>query len=203
MGHVTEQFENSWLSRYPRPNRCIYDNGKEFVGSDFVKLLAKMGIKDVCTAVLNQQSNAICEQMHQTIGDILGVVLHTNPPQNTDDTNQVINNTLATAMHATRCAVSAPIRTTPGIWMRLATWCFWRGREQTWWMQECVQTVDHNVNSYRKMNQDLPQCLPTRYLYHAPWTPWKVDKSSRVIFPGPSYRLTSLKATIVIWNSKD
>ena len=42
------------------------------------------------------------------------VILHTNPPQNIDDANQVMDNVLATAMHATRCAVSSPFSTTPG-----------------------------------------------------------------------------------------
>ena len=60
-----------------------------------------MGIKDVCTAVRSLQSNAICERMHQTVGDVLRVILHTNPPQNIDDANQVMENALATAMHAT------------------------------------------------------------------------------------------------------
>jgi hypothetical protein len=32
MLHVSEQFENVWLSRYPKPNSCIYDNGTEFTG---------------------------------------------------------------------------------------------------------------------------------------------------------------------------
>ena len=73
-----------------------------------------MGIKDVCTAVQNPQSNAICERIHQTVGDILRVILHTNPPQNIDNTNAVMDKALATAMHATRCAVSAPIGTSPG-----------------------------------------------------------------------------------------
>ena len=95
MGHVAEQFANSWLSRYPRLNRCINDNGKEFVGSEFIRLLAPMRIKDVCTAVWNPQSNVICECTHQTIGDILQVILHTNPPTN-------------------RCSVSTPIQTTSG-----------------------------------------------------------------------------------------
>ena len=62
----------------------------------------------------NPQANAICERMHQTIGDILRVVLHTNPPQNENDANQVMDNALATCMHAMRCSVSAPIGTTPG-----------------------------------------------------------------------------------------
>ena len=114
MGHVAEQFANSWLSRYPRLNRCINDNGKEFVGSEFIRLLAPMRIKDVCTAVWNPQSNVICECTHQTIGDILQVILHTNPPTNMDGANQVMDNTLATVIHASRCTVSTPIQITPG-----------------------------------------------------------------------------------------
>ena len=73
-----------------------------------------MRIKDVCTAVWNPQSNAICKWIHQTISDILQVVLHTNPPQNMDDANQMMDNALATAMHATWCAVTGPIWTSPG-----------------------------------------------------------------------------------------
>ena len=49
------------------------------------------------------------------IGDILQLILHTNPPTNMDDTNQVMNNMLAIAIHATRCAVSTPIQNTPGV----------------------------------------------------------------------------------------
>ena len=42
--------------------------------------------------------------MHQTIGDILRVTLHTNPPTNINDTNQCINNALATyACHEILC----------------------------------------------------------------------------------------------------
>ena len=52
--------------------------------------------------------------MHQTIGDILQVVLYTNQPKNINDANQVMDNALATCMYTTRCAVSSPIRTTPG-----------------------------------------------------------------------------------------
>ena len=28
---VSEQFDNSWLQRYPRPDRCIHDLGSEFI----------------------------------------------------------------------------------------------------------------------------------------------------------------------------
>ena len=37
--HVSQQFANVWLSRYPRPNKCIHDNGGEFIGWEFQQLL--------------------------------------------------------------------------------------------------------------------------------------------------------------------
>ena len=37
--HIAEQFANCWLSRYPRANRCIHDNGGEFIGHEFQRLL--------------------------------------------------------------------------------------------------------------------------------------------------------------------
>ena len=30
--HAAQHFENLWLSRYPCPNKCVHDNGKEFIG---------------------------------------------------------------------------------------------------------------------------------------------------------------------------
>eukprot|EP00957_Ditylum_brightwellii_P184548 14055540-Ditylum_brightwellii.AAC.1 len=33
--HVAQRFENSWLARYPRPVKCIHDNGGEFIGGAF------------------------------------------------------------------------------------------------------------------------------------------------------------------------
>ena len=51
MGHVAEKIENFWLSRYLRPNRCVHNNEKEFVGSKLLPLLVKIGIKDICTTV--------------------------------------------------------------------------------------------------------------------------------------------------------
>ena len=66
------------------------------------------------TAVQTPILNASCKWIHQTIRDILRVVLHANLPQNMDDANQVMDNALATAMHTTKYTVSAPIWTAPG-----------------------------------------------------------------------------------------
>ena len=112
--HVSEQFENSWLARYPRPNRCIHDNGGEFLGYEFQELLGRMGVQSVPTTVKNPQANSICERMHQTVGDILRVMCHTHPPENINTANQMIDNALSTASHALRCAVNATLQTSPG-----------------------------------------------------------------------------------------
>ena len=64
----------------------------------------------------NPQSNAICERMHQTVANILRTLLYTNPPQNMDDANDLIDDALATAtaMHATRTNVSSTLGSSPG-----------------------------------------------------------------------------------------
>ena len=108
--YVSNQFENCWLSRYPRCNRCVYDNGGEFIGWPFQGLLQRTGIKNVTTTVKNPQSNAICKQ----VGNILRTVMYTNPPTNQMEANQVLNNALATAMHATRCTVNATLQNSAG-----------------------------------------------------------------------------------------
>ena len=51
--HVASKFEEYWLSRYPRPITCIYDQGKEFVGYNFQVLLQRYGIKKSPTSVKN------------------------------------------------------------------------------------------------------------------------------------------------------
>ena len=43
--HVRDQFKNVWLSRYPKPNRCVHGNGNEFIAMEFQNLLYQFGIK--------------------------------------------------------------------------------------------------------------------------------------------------------------
>jgi hypothetical protein len=69
--HVGLQLENAWLSRYPCPTRCVYDQGGEFTGSEFKAVLTRHGIKNVPLTAKNPQSNAICKRMHHTVADAL------------------------------------------------------------------------------------------------------------------------------------
>ena len=93
-------FENTWVLWYPKPERCVHDNGNKFLGADFQHILVVNGIANVPTTVNNPQSNAICKQMLQTAGDIIHTLTHSNPPQNIVQATQIIDSALATTMHA-------------------------------------------------------------------------------------------------------
>jgi hypothetical protein len=71
-------------------------------------------IKDVCSTSKNPQSNAICEWMHQTVGNVIQTLVHTNTPQNMTQARDIIDDTLATAMHAMRTTVATTLDSAPG-----------------------------------------------------------------------------------------
>ncbi len=80
---VARKFMQCWLMHYPWPQHCVHDpGGTEFTGPEFQMLFQNCHIRDVCTTVKNPQSNAVCERMHQTVGNVLSTLLHGNPPQN-------------------------------------------------------------------------------------------------------------------------
>jgi hypothetical protein len=62
--------DQTWFCRYPRPKRCISDNGNEFLGKEFQELLQSYGVKSVPTTVRNPQANFV-ERVHQTLGNML------------------------------------------------------------------------------------------------------------------------------------
>ena len=62
----------------------------------------------------NPQSNAICERMHQTVTNVLRTLVHTNPPQNMTQARDIIDNALATAMHAMQIIVATTLGSTLG-----------------------------------------------------------------------------------------
>ena len=111
---MAQQFENVWLSRYPSPNRCVHDRGGEFIGHEFQTMLGKHSIKNVPITTRNPQSNAICECMHSTIVNILRIIMRTSNLTTFEQAEQVMDNALATCMHATRCAVHDALQTSPG-----------------------------------------------------------------------------------------
>ena len=77
---AVDVLDNGWLMRYPKPARCIFDQGTEFLMADFVSHLLLLGIKPVATSVANPQANTILERSHDTIKTAMRTESHENPP---------------------------------------------------------------------------------------------------------------------------
>jgi transposase InsO family protein len=112
--NVTLQFENAWLARYPRPATVIHDQGTEFTGFDFQNYLHLHGIEPRSISAKNPQANAVCERMHQTIGNSLRVLVTLNHPFNINDAEQLVDTAIANAVYAHRCSYHGTITATPG-----------------------------------------------------------------------------------------
>ena len=112
--NISKLFENNWLAWYPRPSRCIHDNGGEFTGAAFLHMLRVNGIKDVTTTVKNPQANALCERLHQSISNTLRTMLHTYSPNNIDQTNDIMDTCFATAAYASKVAIHCTLNMSPG-----------------------------------------------------------------------------------------
>ncbi len=69
-------------------------------------------IKDVCSTSKNPQSNAICERMHQTVNNVLRTPVHTNPPRSMTQARDIIDDALATAIHAMQTTVATTLGST-------------------------------------------------------------------------------------------
>jgi hypothetical protein len=111
--HIMRKSAQCWLTCYLWPQRCIHDPGEEFTGPEFQTLLQKCNIRDVCTAAKNPQSNAMCERMHQTVGNVLRTLLHGEPPPDMASAKEYINEALSIAMHAMRAAIHSALGSSP------------------------------------------------------------------------------------------
>jgi hypothetical protein len=62
----------------------------------------------------NPQSNPICERMHQIVDKVLRTLVHTNPPHNMTQARDIIDKSLATAMHSMQTTNAITLGSTPG-----------------------------------------------------------------------------------------
>jgi hypothetical protein len=114
--HIAKKYAQVWLTRYLWPACCIHDNGGEFIGPEFQLLLEGCRIKDVLTTSKNPQANAICEGMHQTVGNVLRTLLHGQPLQQITGARakDFIDGALAITMHAMRTGTHSTLGSNPG-----------------------------------------------------------------------------------------
>jgi hypothetical protein len=68
----------------------------------------------VYTSAKNPQSNAVCERMHQTVGNILRKLLHSEPPQNITTAKEFVDEALSIATNAMRAGVHTTLGSSPG-----------------------------------------------------------------------------------------
>ena len=101
---MAEQFYNCWLSRYPTPVNCIYDNGGKFIGAEFKDLLNRAGINKKPTTIKNPTANAICERMHDTIAMMLRTKSKTITEE--EHAEQEVDNAISSCLHALHCIVN-------------------------------------------------------------------------------------------------
>ena len=109
---IANLIEQTWLSRYPWPEKCIYDRGSEFIGSEFQELLKEeYNIKTKPITVKNPQANSILERIHQ----VLGNMIRTFELEERDiDENDPFSGILAAVAWATRSTYHTTLQATPG-----------------------------------------------------------------------------------------
>ena len=56
----------------------------------------------------------MCERMHQTVANVLRIIMRTTTISTFAQAEQIMDNALATVMHATRCSVNHTMKTSPG-----------------------------------------------------------------------------------------
>ncbi|KAL7568790.1 hypothetical protein ACA910_007210 [Epithemia clementina (nom. ined.)] len=111
---VGQKFENEWLSRYPRPMVCIYDQGNKFLGFCFQQVLHQYNITPRVLTVKNPQSNAVLERLHQTISSTLRTRIHANPPADQLQAELLVDTVLQHAAYAVRATIHTTLEATPG-----------------------------------------------------------------------------------------
>ena len=105
----TRAFEDTWLSRYPVPEKVVADNGPEFTGNEWEFMLMDWGLKKGRISSHTPTANAIIESSHKSMGQILRTIFDTKNPTTEEAMDKVVNSALAATMRAMRCAASTSL----------------------------------------------------------------------------------------------
>ncbi len=142
--HIRDKLAQSWLCWYPCPVQCLCDKAGEFVRQNFQWLLEIFSIEEVCSTSKNLPSNAICERVHHIVNNVLRTLVHTNPPQNMTQARDIIDDALATAMHATQTTIATILGSTLGA--LFFAWDMFLNKPQITDWRAIARTCEHHVN---------------------------------------------------------
>ena len=107
---VSQLFNNTWMCRYPRPRKVVFNNGYYFK-QDFTPLLKEFDIKPVLTSAKNPQDNSPVERVHQVI---LNMLVTKDLDKKFFDYIDPWDETLASIAWAIRASYYHNILSTPG-----------------------------------------------------------------------------------------
>ena len=107
---VSQLFNKTWLCRYPRPRKVVFDNGSEFK-QYFTTLQKDFNIKPVLTSINNPQANAPVERVNQVI---LNMLVTKDLDKKVFDYIDPWYETLASIAWAIRASYYHTILSTPG-----------------------------------------------------------------------------------------
>ena len=112
---ASSAFVNTWLSRYPLPEKVLTDNGPEFVGHEWEFMLMDWGLKKARISSNTPTANSVIESSHKAMGQILRTIFEAKNPRTMAEMDQVIVDAIANTNRAMRCAASTSLMgTSPG-----------------------------------------------------------------------------------------
>lgn len=97
-----------------RAAMIMINNGGEFTGWEFQKLLTDFGIKDKPTTSRNTTGNAVCKRMHLQVSNHIRTKIHSQPPHTLTEAEAPADAELAAASHAVRTNISQVTGYLPG-----------------------------------------------------------------------------------------
>ena len=106
---VRAKFEQAWLAQYPWPKQIIHKPDNDFIAGALEQLMQAIRCKAARGSAKNAQSKLTCERMDQTVGNVLKTLLHSSRLRNMVDARDIVDDALATSMHAMRCYVTTAL----------------------------------------------------------------------------------------------
>ncbi len=104
--------------------------------------------------------------MHQTVTNVLRTLVHTNPPQNMTQARDIIDDALATAMHAMQTSVATTLGSTPGalafaqdMFLNMPLIADWQAIGRT-----CEHHVNENLQSANRKQRQYDYALGQQVL---------------------------------------